>query len=464
VHVAVVYEDNVPYLYLNGLLVHTGQQSSRQLVYPSFNFTGYDYGSYQGYIDEMRIWSEVRTQQQIADNRYGPIASPQTNLSGYWPVDAANPGVLLDLSGNGRDVTMMSTTGNSSDHVMGGNGYRYGFNGKEKSSEITSDDYDFGARIYDGRIGRWLSTDIVTKPFISPYNFAANNPVNYLDPNGEDNIHFYYVIVRQYADGKLITSKPTKFYTVEKTNTANVFVHHKYELRYDGVGSDGKATSSKVPIDTRFYPDVPGSTSGLTSSYGITDNDRKTLIKFIDEFSVSKQSVDIDYTELNSPGSNGSKRLQNAQWWDGVFKEKAFLESQEQEQNNRASFVIGVIGIFGGEALLVNKILGKVSQVTKGTLSFGNSAKGHLIKHADVLGFGNHSPQQLQKMMPELENAANNLFGKMKLERVGKWSGFENAKFYIGEGKMMVTQQDGTFITTINKTSNAWFKKATPVK
>ena len=63
VHVAVMYEDNVPYLYINGLLVHTGQQSSRQLVYPSFNFTGYDYGSYQGYVDEMSIWSEVRTQQ-----------------------------------------------------------------------------------------------------------------------------------------------------------------------------------------------------------------------------------------------------------------------------------------------------------------------------------------------------------------------------------------------------------------
>ena len=56
-----------------------------------------------------------------------------------------------------------------------GSGYRYGFNGKEKSDEITSDDYDYGARIYDGRIGRWLSTDIVTKPFISPYNYSSNN-------------------------------------------------------------------------------------------------------------------------------------------------------------------------------------------------------------------------------------------------------------------------------------------------
>ena len=82
----------------------------------------------------------------------------------------------------------------------------------------------------------------------------------------------------------------------------------------------------------------------------------------------------------------------------------------------------------------------------------------------DVLGFGEIPYNQAQKMIPELESAANNLFGKMKLERVGQWSGYKNAKFYIGEGKMMITQQDGTFITTINKTSNAWFQKATPIK
>ena len=36
--------------------------------------------------------------------------------------------------------------------------YKYGFNGKEKDNEVNVDggDYDFGARIYDSRLGRWL--------------------------------------------------------------------------------------------------------------------------------------------------------------------------------------------------------------------------------------------------------------------------------------------------------------------
>ncbi|MBL7837620.1 MAG: hypothetical protein JNM67_08895, partial [Bacteroidetes bacterium] len=66
--------------------------------------------------------------------------------------------------------------------------YRYGFNGKEKDFETSSDNYDFGARIYDGRLGRWLSLDPLMKkyPGISPYNFAINNPISFFDCDGKD--------------------------------------------------------------------------------------------------------------------------------------------------------------------------------------------------------------------------------------------------------------------------------------
>jgi RHS repeat-associated protein len=64
--------------------------------------------------------------------------------------------------------------------------YRFGFNGKEKASEISSDDYDFGARVYDGRLGRWLSVDPLEflYPNKSPYHFVSNNPINRIDPLG----------------------------------------------------------------------------------------------------------------------------------------------------------------------------------------------------------------------------------------------------------------------------------------
>ncbi len=73
-----------------------------------------------------------------------------------------------------------------------GSGYRYGFNGKEKINEINVDDgsYDFGARIYEGRLGRWLAVDMLTGKYTnqSPYHFGYNNPIITIDPDGKENI------------------------------------------------------------------------------------------------------------------------------------------------------------------------------------------------------------------------------------------------------------------------------------
>ncbi len=71
------------------------------------------------------------------------------------------------------------------------NEYRYGFNGMEKDDEIHNvkgSSYDFGARIYDSRVGRWLSRDAHERnyPSLSPYNFVGNSPLIFIDPDGND--------------------------------------------------------------------------------------------------------------------------------------------------------------------------------------------------------------------------------------------------------------------------------------
>jgi RHS repeat-associated protein len=60
----------------------------------------------------------------------------------------------------------------------------------EKDDEVngsTGSSYDFGARQYDSRLGRWLSRDpqAVKYPSASPYIFALNTPVQATDPNGK---------------------------------------------------------------------------------------------------------------------------------------------------------------------------------------------------------------------------------------------------------------------------------------
>ena len=64
-----------------------------------------------------------------------------------------------------------------------GSGFRFGFNGKEKQGEIDNNDYDFGARVYDGRLGRWFSVDPLNLqyPDLTPFNFCSNNSIFFID-------------------------------------------------------------------------------------------------------------------------------------------------------------------------------------------------------------------------------------------------------------------------------------------
>jgi RHS repeat-associated protein len=71
-----------------------------------------------------------------------------------------------------------------------GSGYRYGFNGKEEDDEVKGDgnQQDYGMRIYDTRLGRFLSMDPLSKsyPMLSPYQFAGNSPTSGIDLDGEE--------------------------------------------------------------------------------------------------------------------------------------------------------------------------------------------------------------------------------------------------------------------------------------
>jgi RHS repeat-associated protein len=66
--------------------------------------------------------------------------------------------------------------------------YRYGFNGKEEDDEVKGDgnQQDYGMRIYDPRLGRFLSVDpiAIDYPWLTPYQFASNRPIASIDIDG----------------------------------------------------------------------------------------------------------------------------------------------------------------------------------------------------------------------------------------------------------------------------------------
>jgi RHS repeat-associated protein len=73
--------------------------------------------------------------------------------------------------------------------VAGEGSYRFGFNGKEKDNEVKGGEglqLDYGFRVYDSRIGKFLSVDPLTRsyPWYTPYQFAGNKPITAVDLDG----------------------------------------------------------------------------------------------------------------------------------------------------------------------------------------------------------------------------------------------------------------------------------------
>ena len=79
----------------------------------------------------------------------------------------------------------------------------FGHSGQQADNEIKGpgNAYDFGARMYDPRLARWLSTDPLQTnyPSHSPYNYVLNSPLAFKDPDGNKVVD---------ASGNEVTLKP----------------------------------------------------------------------------------------------------------------------------------------------------------------------------------------------------------------------------------------------------------------
>ncbi|AXP80303.1 RHS Repeat protein [Mariniflexile rhizosphaerae] len=168
--------------------------------------------------------------------------------------------------------------------TINGVDHPYGFGGKEEQNEFnnTLQWLDFGARNYDAALGRWMNidplADIAHSISITPYHYGANNPIVFVDPDGQD---WFYYMAEGEEEASYHWHKGSEYnhsysYTDENGDeqTSNItltgvssFVGKDqngaiYNFKNDGSIVQSEATESMLKaggLDTSFLVDVVSS-------------------------------------------------------------------------------------------------------------------------------------------------------------------------------------------------------------
>lgn len=110
--IATTYDGTTANVYLDGNLV--GTKAISGIALPSGDEKIIIGSRYDGatnnstaLFDEVKVWSEARTQEQIRDGIDQPVASGTTNLEAYYKFDdQVSSTAVQDQSGNNRDLTL----------------------------------------------------------------------------------------------------------------------------------------------------------------------------------------------------------------------------------------------------------------------------------------------------------------------------------------------------------------------
>mgnify|MGYP000855434391 CR=1 FL=1 len=96
--------------------------------------------------------------------------------------------------------------------------YRYAYQGQEKDKETGKEAFEL--RLWDSRIGRWLTTDPAGQ-YASPYLGMGNNPISRVDPDGGED---------------WVYDKETKSYFWDENVTSAAHITDTSRFEYVGIG------------------------------------------------------------------------------------------------------------------------------------------------------------------------------------------------------------------------------------
>ena len=198
----------------------------------------------------------------------------------YYPFGLKHKGYNSNVSSNGNATAQ-----------------KYKFGGKEYQEELGLDWYDVTARNYDPALGRWMNLDPLAEMMRrhSPYNFAFNNPIFFIDPDGMAPQDTYGL----QEDGSIVKIDEQKYYD-DQGNEVDKLVANSTGNSIEV--ADGVLDTTQ---DNLFVSSENGSGDADFDTYQSTDVTNAENSKEIFEFAAENSNVEFSKMEFDT----GAKTL-----------------------------------------------------------------------------------------------------------------------------------------------------------
>jgi len=103
-HVVVEFNSKQSYLFINGNFTKQGLQSQTASIYPSTG-TGNAYGYFSGNIDNIRIWSDTRTVNEILSNMFLETPLSSATLVAHYNFNSSNTNATIGPNNSNNGAT-----------------------------------------------------------------------------------------------------------------------------------------------------------------------------------------------------------------------------------------------------------------------------------------------------------------------------------------------------------------------